>query len=97
VYRKFKEAVAELGEDPRLTVYCLRHATTTRLLQSGAGGPDVAKLTGHLIPGQSPVQLRYYHPDKAHLFKVASKVHCWLGETPQKGEVVEFAPAAKVA
>jgi AraC-like DNA-binding protein len=87
LYDAFKLAVRDCGENSKLTLRCLRHTTVTRLLQSGAQGADVAKITGHIVPGTVKMQLRYYHPDREHLFKVAKILHARLGETPQSGTV----------
>jgi integrase len=90
LYDAFKLAVRDCGENSKLTLRCLRHTTVTRLLQSGAQGADVAKITGHIVPGTVKMQLRYYHPDREHLFKVAKILHARLGETPQSGTVVSL-------
>jgi integrase len=97
LYQQFKRAVEELGDRSAYTLHSLRHTNVTRLLQTKAEGLDVAKIVGHSIPGVPKMTMRYYHPDKRHLFDVAEKVQIRFGETTQKHEVVPFVPAARSA
>jgi integrase len=98
VYGQFKRAVESRGDDNKLTLHCLRHTTNTRLLQSGAHPTDVAKIMGHsTMPGTTEMQLRYYHPDKAHLFSVVEKMLGSRGDRPTSADVLPLIPKEKSA
>lgn len=91
---QFKRGVKAVGGNPKLCIHGLRHATTTRLIESGANPIDVAELIGHKL---ASAQQGYYHPNKAYLFGVAKKVHTVEGEMPKSAEVVRLETPIKRA
>lgn len=97
VYEQFIAALDLSRDAETITLHSCRHTAITRMLESGATPIDVAQITGHLIPGQPKMQMRYYHPNRAHLFSVAEKVQRVSRDKPQNAVVLPFEASKKSA